>query len=125
MRNSDTIAVRGWLAIFATGVALVVCTALDEKEGFSEPYSPPDQSLAARIGFVCGCMLPVGLLLGPAALLRAKKAALLEARSKGGRIIPLIFGAFGLALFVTEWARWGPYTGEEFTFSRGLGFAVA
>ena len=125
MSNSDTIAVRGWLAIVATGAALAFSIALDAREGFGDPFRPPDRTLAARISLVASWMLPVGLLIGPAALLRAKNGALFEGRKSGGRILPLIFGALGLALFVTKWVRWGPYTGEDFTMFQGWEFGVA
>src|SRR6266704_6443491 len=121
-RNSYSIAVRGWIAIVAAFVSIALSMALDAREGFSEPYRPPDRTLAARISLVSSWMLPVGLLLGPAALVRAKNGAMFEGRKKGGRLLPLCCGICGLALFVTQWVRWGPYTGEDFTMSQGWPF---
>jgi hypothetical protein len=123
--NTRNIAVRGWIAIAATFAAVAVSMALDRMEGFREPYRPPDRTLAARISLVSSWMLPVGLILGPAALFRARNGAFFEGGGKGGRILPLSCGVCGLALFVTQWVRWGPYTGEDFAMSQGWQFGVA
>jgi len=123
--DSRTIAKRGWMAIGAAFAALVLSMMLDAMEGFSEPYRPPDRTLLARISLVFSWMLPVGLILGPAALVRASHGALFEDDEKRGRVLPLSCGIGGLGLFVFQWLRWGPYTGEDFAMFQGWQFGVA
>ena len=123
--DSRTIAKRGWIAIAAAFAALVLSMMLDAMEGFSEPYRPPDRTLAARISLVSSWMLPVGLILGPAAVARASHGALFDGDGKRGRILPLSCGICSLGLFVFQWVRWGPYPGEDFAMFQGWQFRVA
>jgi hypothetical protein len=131
--RSRSIVIRGWIVIAAAFVALALPIALNalgfanydsERDG-SDPYRPADRGLGERICLVLETMIPACLLIGPAALLRARHAGPFEGEEKGGRVVPLTSGACGLALFVWQWVRCGPYTGEHFAMFQGWQFAVA
>src|ERR1041384_5671917 len=95
--SSSSIAVRGWVVICAVFAALLVPIALtamgltdyDEDSG-GDPYRPADRGLADRICLVVETMIPACLIVGPAALFRARHAAIFEDEERGGRGVPLV-----------------------------------
>ena len=131
--RSHSIAVRGRVVIAAGFLAIALPIALNalsiasyesNRDG-SDPSRPADRGLWERVCLVTEAMIPACLLVGPAALWRARRAGLFEGEEKGGRVVPLTCGACGLALFVWQWVRWRPYTGEHFGMFQGWQFAVA
>ncbi len=134
MSRSSSIARRGWIAFAALFVAVllpVTLTALgfanyDAERDQSDPYRPADRGLGDRICLVTESMIPACIVVGAAAQFRARNAAAFAGQEeRGGRLMPLTCGICGVALFVTQWVRWGPYTGDHFRPFQGWQFTVA
>ena len=106
-------------------MALALCDAMEVMEGVGWNDPMPDRGLRARIYLISGWMMAGSLIVGLAALFRAMNEVLFEDGGNGGRILPLSCGVCGLGLFVVQWMRWGPYTGEDFPMFQGWQFGVA
>lgn len=132
-QSSRNMALRGWVVIGAAFGAAALPIALnalglahyDSNRDGSDPFRPANRGLAERICLVVEAMIPACLLLGPAALLRARRAARFEGTGNWGRVLPATCGACGLALFIGQWTRWGPCTGEHYVMAQAWQFAVA
>ncbi len=121
-----SIVIRGWIATVAAFAIFAVAIIMRNLKGFSWLELPPDRSLSDRICVVLFAIIPVALFLGPFAIASGDEkspiSVLVDDRKQGGHLLPLCCGIGGLALFVITWMRWGPYTGEQFTWAQGWRF---
>jgi len=116
---------RGWVVIafafLALGFPMVLnAIGLAKYEGWrSDTERPADRGPWERICLASEAMSPACLLVGGVAQFRAQNRAVFAGERERGRIMPLACGVFGLALFIWEWFRWGPYTGDYFVRFQG------
>lgn len=118
---SDSIALRGKIALAFAFLAMLLLIVLNEVGVVvynsclnDAPTSPTDRGLWDRICLVTEAMIPACLLVGAFAQCREQYASLLDPQEKGGGIVPYACGVCGLALFIRQWVRWGPYTGKHY-----------
>mgnify|MGYP001590874873 CR=1 FL=1 len=129
--RSRSIERRAWIVVGATFVALLLPIPFNAL-GFAD-YRPEqtitcraaDRGLGNRICLISEAMIPACFIVFAVAQFRVRCGALFEGEDNGGRIMPAFCGVCGLALFVNQWAHWGPYTGEPFATLLEWPFVVA
>ena len=96
----------------------------DSERSADDPYRPADLGRAERVCLVSEWMVPACFLAWGAAQFRVRYPVLFDREKPRGRIVPLVLGFAGLALFAERWIRWGPHTGLHFAALQGWEFGL-
>jgi hypothetical protein len=130
--RSDSIAMRGWVALGFAFTAMLAPMLLDgagiavfdPNRSADDPGRPADVGLAERICLVIDWMAPACLLAFLAAQFRVRYAVLFAEGANHGLVFPLVIGCSGLGIIALVWLHWGAYTGQHYAFLQGWQFGL-